>query len=75
MVSDESGGAEPTKEYRNDVWANLDAGGGDAVNCPKCGWPMKLIRTKKVLTSFLASFRCMNSQCRHEQTEIGNRSK
>ena len=38
--------------------------------CPKCGWPMRLKETKKVLTVFLASFKCLNSKCQHEQTEI-----
>jgi len=40
------------------------------MKCPKCGWPMRLTGTKKLLTAFLASFTCLNSKCRHEQTEI-----
>ena len=40
------------------------------MKCPNCGWPMRLIKTKKVLTAFLASFTCLNSTCRHEHTEL-----
>jgi hypothetical protein len=29
-----------------------------------------LTGTKKVLTIFLASFKCLNSKCQHEQTQI-----
>jgi hypothetical protein len=47
---------------------------GDArrfpMKCPKCEWPMRLTGTKKVLTSFLATFKCLNSKCQHGQTEI-----
>jgi len=40
------------------------------MKCPKCGWPMRLTGTKKVLTSFLATFKCLNSKCQHGHTEI-----
>jgi hypothetical protein len=41
------------------------------VTCPVCGWPMTLTATKKMLNRILASFRCTNPQCKHEQTQIG----
>jgi hypothetical protein len=41
------------------------------MRCSKCGWPLRLLGTRKVLTHYLASFRCMNSHCQHERTEIG----
>ena len=40
------------------------------MKCPECGWPIVLTGTKKVLTRFLASFKCLNPKCRHERTEI-----
>jgi hypothetical protein len=40
------------------------------MTCAKCGWPIKLVRTRKVLRSVLATFKCMNPKCRHEHTEI-----
>jgi hypothetical protein len=42
------------------------------MNCPKCGWPMRLIRTKKALTSFIASFTCMNQRCQHERVDAAH---
>jgi len=47
---------------------------GDAkrssMKCPKCGWPIRVTGTKKVLTRFLASFKCLNPKCEYEQTKI-----
>lgn len=45
------------------------------MKCPKCGWPMALTETKKILTVFLASFKCLNAKCQHEQTEIARSSE
>jgi len=44
------------------------------MRCPRCGWPIKLSATKKVMATRLTSFTCMNPRCRHEQTEIARAS-
>jgi hypothetical protein len=37
---------------------------------PEVRVAIRLTGTKKVLTRFLASFKCLNPKCRYEQTEI-----
>jgi hypothetical protein len=41
------------------------------MTCAQCGWPMRLLGQKKILATFLVSFRCMNPRCEREQTQIG----
>jgi hypothetical protein len=42
------------------------------MKCPKCGWPMTLAGTKKVLAKLLTSFRCTNPHCKRELTQISS---
>jgi len=41
------------------------------MRCPRCGWPMRVTRTKRILDKLLTSFTCTSPPCEHEQTQIG----